>query len=123
MKRRFAQLIVTAALIGPVVSIGHEAVAQDIDKKARRQMKQERKMEKDLARNDRWIAKLEARMIERRQKELKSATPLSARGSEVKFYHDGKYITLGYFDRSNVFRAYDKTSEPVTETGGIAPQK
>lgn len=123
MNRRFAQLIVTAALIGPVVSIGHEVAAQDIDKETRRQIKQEKKMEKDLARNDRWIAKQEAKMIERRQKELKSATPFSARGSEVKFYHDGQYITLGYFDRTNKFRAYDKTSEPLTETGGIAPQE
>lgn len=123
MKRGFAQLIVTAALLGPIVSMGQEAVAQNRDKETRRQIKQEKKMEKDLARNDRWIAKQEAKMIERRQKELKSATPFSARGSEVKFYHDGKYITLGYFDRTNAFRAYDKTPEPVTETGGIAPQK
>ena len=34
-------------------------------------------MEKDLARNDRWIAKQEAKMIERRQKELKSDLQLS----------------------------------------------
>ena len=123
MKRRFAQLIVTAALLGPTMSFGHEVAAQDFDKETRRQIKRDQKLEKDLARNDRWIAKQEAKMLECRQKELNSSTPFSARGSEVKFYHDGKYITLGYFDRTNMFRAYDKTSEPVTQTGGMAPEK
>ncbi len=129
MNKRFAQLIVTAALIGPVVSIGHEVVAQNLEapktleKDSRRQMKNEEKNKKELEKNDRWVAKQEAKMIERRQKDLNLTTPLSARGSEVKVYHDGEYVTLGYFDSSNVFRPAVQKSEPITKTGVISPHK
>ena len=111
MKRRFAQLIVSVALYGSFISNGYEVVAQDFDKETRREMKKEQKIEKELEKNDRWIAKQESKMIKRRLKDRRFNTPLSARGSEVRVYNKGEYVTLGYFDSSNIFRSHTQKPE------------
>jgi len=71
--------------------------------------KKEAKREKALARNDRWATRQDAKMNKRLVKEGKFDTPATARGSEVRYLDtQGRYVSIGYIDKDNNFRAYEK---------------
>jgi hypothetical protein len=112
MNKRFAQLIVIMALSSTFAIGGHEVFAQGAYNDVCSESKQEAKRIKAIQRNDRWAARQEAKMVKQLVSERKFDTPATARGSEAGFYHNGEYISLGYFDKTNSFRSYTRKVEP-----------
>jgi hypothetical protein len=112
MNRRFAQLIVVAALSGTFIGTGYKVLAQSVDQEACRESKSEVKRQKAMERNDRWASRQESKMVKQLVSERKFDTPATARGTEASFYSNGEYVSLGYFDKVNSFRSYTRKAEP-----------
>jgi hypothetical protein len=102
MKRQLTQTVGSILLLGSLLG---GVYAQDMDKQARREAKDAR----SLAKWSRWLERKEAKRIKQLEKEGRIDTPFTARGSEVKFRDSqGNYVTIGYFDKTNKFRPYQK---------------
>lgn len=109
MKRRFKQIICFVALSGTLIGSTYSANAQVADKQMRHEAKQEMKRERALAKNDRWSKRHEAKLIKQLEKEQRFDTTSTARGSEVRYIDtSGKYVSVGYIDKSNQFRKYQQ---------------
>ena len=111
MKKLMAQFIVTVALSAFFLGSAQTIVAQDSKKEAQREAKNEAKNKEELEQNDLWLAKQESKLVKRYRKEHKLNSPVTARASEVQYYHDGKYVALGYFDNLNIFHPYKQNLE------------
>jgi hypothetical protein len=104
-----------AVLVG--VAQAQDPIYPDVrDHKQDHVVKQETKREKALARNDRWANRQDSKMKKRLVKEGKFDTPATARGSEVRFLDtQGRYVSIGYIDKDNNFRAYEKPPINLSE--------
>src|SRR5262249_5995710 len=111
MKRQLTQIAGSIVLAGSLIGVGY---AQDTDKpvtekQARREAKRDVKDAKSAAKSDRWVDRKQNKTIKRMEKDQKFNTPTTARGSEVKYIDSqGKYVPLGYIDKTNKFRPYQK---------------
>lgn len=109
MKRRFRQIICFVALSGTFIGGSYSASAQDTDKEMRHEAKQEVKRERAVAKIEHWSKRHKSKIIKQLEKEQRFNTPSTARGSEVGYLDtQGKYITIGYIDKSNQFRKYQQ---------------
>jgi hypothetical protein len=111
MKRHLTQIAGSIVLAGSLIGVGY---AQDTEKpltekQARREVKRDVKDAKGTVKSDRWADRKESKLIKRMEKDQKFNTPTSARGSEVKYIDSqGRYVSLGYIDKVNKFRPYQK---------------
>ena len=105
-----------AVLVG--VAQAQDPIYPDVrDHKQDHVAKKEAKREKALAKNDRWATRQDSKMNKRLVKEGKFDTPATARGSEVRFLDtQGRYVSIGYIDKDNKFRAYQKPQIDLPES-------